>query len=162
MSWSSSYPPPPRHSRSRSPRAGSFPNRPDTGYQSEYWDDRWNSDGHRNTYENGRRGRSRSPPWDDSESSLSLKSSSNLCSAANRKRRRSPSPYERDRYDPRPRYNDDYGLFLFPAHFRYLIRLCRCSFARSWIFATSTRSSFSTFTARPKNDGLPCNSETIR
>src|SRR3984957_20043743 len=29
-----------------------------------------------------------------------------------RKRRRSLSPYERDRYDPRPRYGDDYGLLL--------------------------------------------------
>ena len=28
-----------------------------------------------------------------------------------RKRRRSTSPYDRDRYDPRPRY-DDYGLLL--------------------------------------------------
>lgn len=30
----------------------------------------------------------------------------------NRKRRRSPSPFERDRHDPRPRYNDDYGLLI--------------------------------------------------
>ena len=29
---------------------------------------------------------------------------------AGRKRRRSMSPYDRERYDPRPRYNDDYGL----------------------------------------------------
>jgi hypothetical protein len=29
-----------------------------------------------------------------------------------RKRRRSLSPYDRERYDPRPRYNDDYGLLL--------------------------------------------------
>lgn len=26
-----------------------------------------------------------------------------------RKRRRSMSPYDRERYDPRPRYGDDYG-----------------------------------------------------
>ena len=31
--------------------------------------------------------------------------------SSDRKRRRSLSPYERDRYDPRPRYNDDYGAF---------------------------------------------------
>ena len=37
-----------------------------------------------------------------------------------RKRRRSISPFDRDRdrYDPRPRYNDDYGLKLF--NFIYL------------------------------------------
>ncbi len=29
---------------------------------------------------------------------------------AGRKRRRSMSPYDRERYDPRPRYSDDYGL----------------------------------------------------
>lgn len=40
----------------------------------------------------GRRGRSRSPPMDE----------------PGRKRRRSLSPYERDRYEPRPRHNDDY------------------------------------------------------
>ena len=28
---------------------------------------------------------------------------------AGRKRRRSMSPYDRERYDPRPRYGDDYG-----------------------------------------------------
>ena len=27
-----------------------------------------------------------------------------------RKRRRSMSPYDRERYDPRPRYGDDYGI----------------------------------------------------
>lgn len=41
-------------------------------------------------YEYGRRHRSRSPPYDD----------------VGRKRRRSPSPYDRDRYDPRPRYDE--------------------------------------------------------
>lgn len=30
--------------------------------------------------------------------------------AAGRKRRRSISPYERERYEPRPRHNDDFGL----------------------------------------------------
>lgn len=43
-------------------------------------------------YDYSRRGRSRSPQPDE----------------AGRKRRRSMSPYERDRYEPRPRYNDDY------------------------------------------------------
>ncbi|KAF7776437.1 hypothetical protein Agabi119p4_4830 [Agaricus bisporus var. burnettii] len=104
MSWSSSYPPPPRRSRSRSPR-GSYPPRsafPDSTYmgdtyRSSDWDnydrERWSSyDRDRGLYEYGRR-RSRSPPSDES-----------------RKRRRSVSPYERDRdrYDPRPRYSDDY------------------------------------------------------
>lgn len=40
--------------------------------------------------------------------------------AVGRKRRRSLSPYDRDRYDPRPRYNDDYGpppLRVMPIHF---------------------------------------------
>ncbi|VDC04076.1 unnamed protein product [Peniophora sp. CBMAI 1063] len=46
----------------------------------------------RGQYDYGRRGRSRSPPIDD----------------GNRKRRRSPSPYGADRYEPRPRYADDY------------------------------------------------------
>ncbi len=32
-----------------------------------------------------------------------------LRDSAGRKRRRSPSPYDRDRFEPRPRYNDDYG-----------------------------------------------------
>ena len=32
------------------------------------------------------------------------------CRAGGRKRRRSMSPYDRERYDPRPRYSDDYGL----------------------------------------------------
>ena len=31
---------------------------------------------------------------------------------ADRKRRRSMSPYDRERYDPRPRYGDDYGILL--------------------------------------------------
>ncbi|KXN84225.1 hypothetical protein AN958_12878 [Leucoagaricus sp. SymC.cos] len=103
MSWSSSYPPPSRRSRSRSPR-GSYPPRssyPDSAYPGDTyrsdWDsydrERWSSyDRDRGPYDYGRR-RSRSPPSDES-----------------RKRRRSVSPYDRDRdrYDPRPRYNDDY------------------------------------------------------
>ena len=32
---------------------------------------------------------------------------------AGRKRRRSMSPYDRERYDPRPRYSDDYGLIIW-------------------------------------------------
>ncbi|KAJ7590732.1 hypothetical protein C8J56DRAFT_933757 [Mycena floridula] len=96
MSWSSSYPPP-RRSRSRSPSRGSFSGRPDTGYPQEYRDydgydrDRWQYERDRQPHDYGRRLRSRSPTSEDS-----------------RKRRRSPSPFERDRYDPRPRYNDDY------------------------------------------------------
>ena len=35
-----------------------------------------------------------------------------VSSGAGRKRRRSTSPWDRDRYEPRPRY-DDYGLFTF-------------------------------------------------
>ncbi|KAG6375071.1 hypothetical protein JVT61DRAFT_3855 [Boletus reticuloceps] len=42
-------------------------------------------------YDHARRGRSRTPPPDES-----------------RKRRRSMSPYDRERYDPRPRYGDDH------------------------------------------------------
>lgn len=99
MSWSATYPP---RSRSRSPRARP-PYPPDpAGYpQDPYradWDaydrDRaWASyERERAAYEYGRRGRSRSPPPDE----------------VGRKRRRSLSPYDRERYDPRPRYNDDY------------------------------------------------------
>lgn len=46
----------------------------------------------RAAYDYGRRGRSRSPPADE----------------AGRKRRRSLSPYDRARFEPRPRYGDDY------------------------------------------------------
>lgn len=90
MSWSSSFPPQ-RRSRSRSPR-GSYP---PAGFQQEYRDyDNYDRDKYpydrdsRQPYEYGRR---RSPVYDDS-----------------RKRRRSTSPYDRDRYEPRPRYNDDF------------------------------------------------------
>lgn len=58
-----------------------------------------------------RRGRSRSPLPDESafpSSVLSL-SSPDMHGFPGRKRRRSLSPYERDRYEPRPRHNDDYG-----------------------------------------------------
>ncbi|KAL0565582.1 hypothetical protein V5O48_016438, partial [Marasmius crinis-equi] len=86
-----------RRSRSRSPRSyGSRAMHFDGGH-ADYRDypyerERYGYDRDRsNDY--GRRGRSRSPTFDDGGS---------------RKRRRSPSPYERDRYEPRPRYNDDY------------------------------------------------------
>lgn len=91
MSWP--YPP---RSRSRSPR--SRPPYPDSGqdtYRPEFdgydRDRAWPSYDSRN-YEYSRRGRSRSPALED----------------GGRKRRRSPSPYDRERYDPRPRYVDDY------------------------------------------------------
>ncbi|KAF8629598.1 hypothetical protein AX15_003344 [Amanita polypyramis BW_CC] len=103
MSWSSSsYPP--RRSRSRSPR-GSYPPRPpypDSTYSGDPYRADWDAydrdrawpgyDRDRAAYDYGRRGRSRSPPPEE----------------VGRKRRRSLSPYDRDRYDPRPRYNDDY------------------------------------------------------
>ncbi|CAL1701519.1 unnamed protein product [Somion occarium] len=106
-SWSgSAYPPPPRgRSRSRSPYRGgsSYPPQrpyPDPAYPQELRDweaydrDRaWaNYERERAAYEYSRRGRSRSPPPEE----------------AGRKRRRSLSPWERDRYEPRPRYGDDY------------------------------------------------------
>ncbi|KAL0949782.1 hypothetical protein HGRIS_009821 [Hohenbuehelia grisea] len=105
MSWpSSSYPPPPRRSRSRSPGRGSYssgPPFPESGYPRDPYRAEWeaydrdrfaNYERERSGYDYGRRGRSRSPPPDD----------------FSRKRRRSQSPYERDRYEPRPRYSDDY------------------------------------------------------
>ncbi|KAH0586933.1 hypothetical protein H2248_005767 [Termitomyces sp. 'cryptogamus'] len=91
MSWT--YP---ARSRSRSPRS-----RPPYGepmqdmYRGEYdtYDrDRGWGGYDRPGYDYGRRGRSRSPTLDET----------------GRKRRRSMSPYDRDRFDPRPRYNDDY------------------------------------------------------
>ncbi|KAG8218305.1 hypothetical protein J3R82DRAFT_3919 [Butyriboletus roseoflavus] len=105
-SWSASAYPPPRRSRSRSPR-GTFPPRPPfpDSYAPDYrgpWEsfDRerpWpDHERDRVPYDHARRGRSRSPPPDE-----------------NRKRRRSMSPYDRERYDPRPRYGDD-----FDAHSR--------------------------------------------
>ena len=38
-----------------------------------------------------------------------------ISSGAGRKRRRSTSPWDRDRYEPRPRY-DDYGVFTLHPH----------------------------------------------
>ncbi|KAH7888102.1 hypothetical protein F5I97DRAFT_1865687 [Phlebopus sp. FC_14] len=102
-SWSASAYPPSRRSRSRSPGRGDYgarPPHPDSAYGQDYragWDnyDRermWvDYERERVAYEYSRRGRSRSPPLDDS-----------------RKRRRSMSPYDRERYDPRPRYGDDH------------------------------------------------------
>ncbi|CAK5262625.1 unnamed protein product [Mycena citricolor] len=96
MAWNSGYPPPPRRSRSRSPGRAPYPSYEDTYRDSlRDWDpygrDRngygsWERD--RAQYEY-RRGRSRSPGPEMS-----------------RKRPRSGSPYDRDRYDPRPRYDD--------------------------------------------------------
>ncbi|KZT72714.1 hypothetical protein DAEQUDRAFT_722875 [Daedalea quercina L-15889] len=108
-SWSgSSYPPPPRaRSRSRSPYRGSYPPRPgypETGYPQDSYRADWEAydrerawatyERERAVYEYSRRGRSRSPVADE----------------AGRKRRRSLSPWDRDRdrYEPRPRYGDDY------------------------------------------------------
>lgn len=83
-SWSSSYPPPPRRSRSRSPSRGGYssgrPPYPDT-YPDPYnsrpdWDsydrDRWAYERDRAPYDYGRRGRSRSPPLDEGLSHFSF------------------------------------------------------------------------------------------
>ncbi|GLB33267.1 putative protein with domain of unknown function (DUF3546) [Lyophyllum shimeji] len=91
MSWT--YPP---RSRSRSPRPrASYPDPLQDPYRGDYdaydRDRGWAYERDRAGYDYGRR-RSRSPPYDE----------------AGRKRRRSLSPYDRDRYDPRPRYSDDY------------------------------------------------------
>lgn len=92
-SWSSTAQPYPPRDRSHSPSRGAYGRAPlpETGYPEGYradWDpydrERWG-------YERGFEGR-RSPEDE-----------------VGRKRRRSTSPYDRgDRYDPRPRYNDDY------------------------------------------------------
>ncbi|KAF8583949.1 hypothetical protein K439DRAFT_1347268 [Ramaria rubella] len=102
----SSWPAPPpayapdpgrRSSRSRSPRRreGIYHDPAAHDYASGYPSYGADAD-HRRAwdeyYERRSRGRSRSPPGDESS----------------RKRRRSNSPYERDRFDPRPRYGDDY------------------------------------------------------
>ncbi|KAI6122847.1 hypothetical protein EDD17DRAFT_1802943, partial [Pisolithus thermaeus] len=104
-SWSApTYPPQPRRSRSRSPTRGAYVSRPpypDPAHIQDHRGGAWDSferdrawpeyDRDRAVYEYARRGRSRSPPPDEV-----------------RKRRRSMSPYDRERYDPRPRYGDDY------------------------------------------------------
>jgi hypothetical protein len=115
-SWNYSYPPPPRRSRSRSPARGSYPPRdapfpPDQYRDWETYDrDRaWASyDRERPPYDY-RRGRSRSPPPERGCSSSFSFLPLIEFSAVNRKRQRSNSPYDRERYDPRPRY-EDYGL----------------------------------------------------
>ncbi|KAI6128407.1 hypothetical protein EDD16DRAFT_1548420 [Pisolithus croceorrhizus] len=91
-SWSApTYPPQPRRSRSRSPTRGAYDHR-GGAWDSFERDRAWPEyDRDRAAYEYARRGRSRSPPPDEV-----------------RKRRRSMSPYDRERYDPRPRYGDDY------------------------------------------------------
>ncbi|KDQ65023.1 hypothetical protein JAAARDRAFT_117492 [Jaapia argillacea MUCL 33604] len=100
------YPPSARRSRSRSPYRGTYPPQraayPEGSYPPEsYGRGEWDNfdklqawadyDRDRAAYDL-RRGRSRSPPLED----------------PGRKRRRSISPYERGRFDPRPRYGDDY------------------------------------------------------
>ncbi|KAG6850019.1 hypothetical protein H0H93_002468, partial [Arthromyces matolae] len=92
MSWA--YP---ARSRSRSPRSrppytDSAPDMYRGEYDSYDRDRSWGGGYDRSGYDY-RRGRSRSPPPEEAKA---------------RKRRRSMSPYDRDRYDPRPRYNDDY------------------------------------------------------
>jgi hypothetical protein len=131
-SWSA--PVYPRRSRSRSPYRG-YPGRPPypdpyggDPYRSE-WDaydrDRWSGyERERGPYDYARRGRSRSPedgmssrftdprfflPWRRAVRSYFVSP------AAGRKRRRSSSPWDRDRYEPRPRF-DDYGVFTFHPH----------------------------------------------
>ncbi|KAI9066390.1 hypothetical protein FKP32DRAFT_1673915 [Trametes sanguinea] len=105
-SWSSAYPPPPPRgrSRSRSPYRGGYPRSsyPDAPYPADPYRADWDAydrdrawasyERERAAYDYGRR-RSRSPPPVDE---------------GGRKRRRSLSPWERDRFEPRPRYNDDY------------------------------------------------------
>ncbi|KAG6900119.1 hypothetical protein C0993_002654 [Termitomyces sp. T159_Od127] len=124
MSWT--YP---ARSRSRSPRS-----RPPYGepmqdmYRGEYdtYDrDRAWAGYDRPGYDYGRRGRSRSPPLDET----------------GRKRRRSMSPYDRDRYDPRPRYNDDYGLLLLSiAYFLpSLINVCIDAHSRGYGYPSPPR-----------------------
>ncbi|KAH8094761.1 hypothetical protein DFH11DRAFT_1555368 [Phellopilus nigrolimitatus] len=104
-SWSGSHPPPPRGERSRSPSRGAYgrPAYPDPPYAAEPYRSDWDhysrerawADWERDktAYDYGRRPRSRSPPYDD----------------LGRKRRRSMSPYDRERYEPRPRYDDYEG-----------------------------------------------------
>ncbi|KZT20651.1 hypothetical protein NEOLEDRAFT_1140488 [Neolentinus lepideus HHB14362 ss-1] len=103
MSWAPSAYPPPRRSRSRSPyRGAAYPPRPPSEtdpYRADwetydYGRDRVWADYERDraAYDYGGRARSRTPPADET----------------GRKRRRSLSPYDRGRFEPRPRYGDDY------------------------------------------------------
>ncbi|KAJ7087280.1 hypothetical protein B0H15DRAFT_306028 [Mycena belliarum] len=101
MSWIPAYPPPPRHSSSRSPSRGVYPPRAEPPYPPDQYRTDWDAyerdrqwapyERERVPYDYRRGGRSRSPPPEGT-----------------RKRQRSNSPYDRERYDPRPRYNDDY------------------------------------------------------
>ncbi|KAF9019282.1 hypothetical protein BDZ89DRAFT_1103455 [Hymenopellis radicata] len=88
-SWDN-YPPPPRRSRSRSP-IPPFSTRDPYNMDGRYPRERSYGYG-RESPTDMRRARSRSPvPGDGSK-----------------KRRRSPSPWEAERYDPRPRYSENY------------------------------------------------------
>ena len=127
-SWGSTYPPPPPaprgRSRSRSPhRGGPYPPRssyPDPAFPQEPYRADWEAydrDRAWGNYERERGGyeyrrRSRSPPMDEGVCASGASYNPPLkrpCISAGRKRRRSLSPWDRDRYEPRPRYNDDYG-----------------------------------------------------
>jgi hypothetical protein len=126
-SWSASaYPPPPRRSRSRSPSRGAYPPRThmDPAYGQDPYRADWDTydrdrawpgyERDRPVYDYGRRGRSRSPSQLD-DSMPQCRPLTEYCTKVptpdpGRKRRRSLSPYERDRYDPRPRYNEEYGV----------------------------------------------------
>ncbi|KAJ7179566.1 hypothetical protein C8R46DRAFT_1345892 [Mycena filopes] len=138
MSWNASYPPPPRRSRSRSPTRGSYPPRADPPYPPDQYRSEWEAydrDRAWASYERERvaydyrRGRSRSPPPE-----------------LNRKRQRSGSPYDRDRYDPRPRYNDDYWFDL-PYHLMAMVDMVVVVTARPR--AVGHSSSFPSSRGRP-------------
>ena len=121
-SWSGPRPPPPRGERSRSPSRGSFGRSgyPDPFPPEYYHRERDSYDRERGWsghdrdwqgYDYGRRGRSRSPQYDDRKKLLLslLSPLTETCDAVGRKRRRSMSPYDRERYEPRPRHGDAIG-----------------------------------------------------